>query len=341
MKTTTKNKSILCVAAVLLMILIAGLLVPMTAYAADNTLRITVSQIFETSSSSTEAVFKYKLTPLESGNPMPSGSTEEGYVFTVTGNSSAEIGPINYSQPDIYSYELCQVIETEKPGFSYDKRVYTLDVYVDAELHISLIVKNRDGNKTDRIVFENGYSVSPSDPALMVDPPVRKTIIGNPYKDSMFKFRLTAQNISNPMPAGSLNGVKEIVITGTGEKEFGKWSYDKEGVYVYTVSEVNSGEKNYTYDMTVYTITDTVKDENGQLVLSRVVTNNSNQQTASLAFVNKYSVDEGKPGPITGDDIKTALYYFLFALGGTAAVGATIYLIAGKRRKKDDCHENQ
>jgi pilin isopeptide linkage protein len=340
----TKSKVMLCAVTVLVMVMIAGLMAPMVAYAADNPLSFTIEQ----TSPSADVAFKYRLKSLEPDTPMPPGSTETGYTFTITGTGSKEIGPLNYGRQGVYRYELYQVIDAEKTGWTYDKRVYTIKVYVSEELTVSLVVINVDGTKEDEIRFENKYTVLPSDPNLMIDPPVKKTVSGNPAKDSSFIFRLTAQDVANPMPSGSTGSVKEITIMGSGTSEFGKWSYNKAGVYRYTVSEVNSAIKNYIYDTIVYTITDTVKDENGQLMVSRVVTDDTNQQTASLAFINKYSVadegkpgGEGKPGPITGDDIKTALYYSMFVLGGIAAIGALIYLIAGKKRKKGDCHENQ
>jgi pilin isopeptide linkage protein len=131
----------------------------------------------------------------------------------------------------------------------------------------------------------------------MVDPPVKKTVEGNPGADSIFTFKLTARNASSPMPAGSKGGSKIVYVKGAGSAEFGTWSYDEAGVYYYTVSELNTGEKGYAYDTVVYTITDSVKAVNGQLVLSRVVTNALNKQVMSLIFINKYT-NPGAPPPI-------------------------------------------
>gem|GEM_PF-5843972 len=41
---------------------------------------------------------------------MPSGSTQEGYQFSLKGNQSLEIGPVTYSHTGIYEYRLELVI---------------------------------------------------------------------------------------------------------------------------------------------------------------------------------------------------------------------------------------
>ena len=269
-----------------LIIIIAA--APIVVCAADNPLRVTVTQVFTTSKSSAEGVFTYMLKPLEPHNPMPAGSTAKGYTFTISGNNSVEINLPGFIRQGVYRYELYQKIDAEKPGYTYDKRVYIIEAHVDAMLEAMIVVFNANDEKTDRIVFENSCQVLPTDPKLMVDPPVKKTVFGSPSRNSTFTFRLAAQDASWPMPEGSANGVKTLRITGSGQGEFGVWSYDKTGTYYYTVYEVNGGESRYTYDTAVYTITDMVTEENGQLVLSRVVTNNTNKQVTSLAFNNRY-----------------------------------------------------
>ena len=341
----TKNKNMLRMAAILVialvMTLVAAALAPIVAYAADNPLYFSVEQTIRPASSDEE--FAYRLTPLGDGSPMPFGSLSDGYYFTIAGEGSANIGPISYSRPGVYRYEIFQIIEEEKPGYTYDRRVYIIEVYVDATLDVTLVIINVDGTKTDVIVFENEYNVEPSDPELMVDPSVVKTVTGDlPGEDGVFTFRLVAKDPLQPMPAGSSGGVKTITIKGSGRGEFGTWSYVKAGTYIYTVNEVKSGVKGYTYDTVVYTITDVVSDENGRLVLSRAVTNNTGASVTSMSFINKYSIagtpggggGEGKPGPKTGDDTNTALYYTLLGLSGAAAAGASIYLAAGRKSKQ-------
>lgn len=331
----TRGKRVLCAVTMLVMVLVMA--APAAVYAADNPLNLTVEQVFHTSSDLADATFTYILKPLEAGNPMPAGSTAAGYTFTIASSNSIQIGPLSYSRQGVFRYEVYQVIDTEKPNYTYDKRVYTVEMYVDGDLKVEIVVLNQDGTKADNIEFENGYYVSASDPELMTDPPVKKTVSGNPSKASEFTFALVAGNPLNPMPAGSVDGVKTITIVGSGEAEFGTWSYSKAGTYYYTVYEVNVGESGYTYDTAVYTFTDTVREENGQFVLSRVVTNDLNKQVSTLTFINKYTSGSGSgsggTGPKTGDDSNNTFYIVLLVLGGVLVIGATLYLVAGKKHK--------
>ena len=289
MRKAENRKRIFIIAGMWILLMMLAALAPMAAEASDGQLRLTVEQTFTSSSASVDNVFTYRLKGQGAGTPMPSGSTGEGYTFTIAGSHSIEIGPMVYDKASIYRYELYQVIAAELPGYTYDTRVYTLEVYVDAWRNVELVVWNRDGTKAEKIRFENAYYVLPSDPGLMVDPPVRKTVFGNPNRDSTFRFTLTANEMPQPMPQGSVGGVKTIEVVGSGRGEFGVWSYDRAGTYYYTVRELNTGLSGYTYDTTVYTITDMVSEKNGQLVVYRVVANNLNKPVAALAFLNQYS----------------------------------------------------
>ena len=326
----TKSIKTFCTVMVFLTMLI--ILAPVTAYAAANPVKIPVNQTFNRSD---DISFTYILKSLATGNPMPVGSTAEGYLFTIAGTDSVDLGPLSYSEPGLYRYELFQVIGTEQPGYTYDKQVYTIEVYVDENLAVGVIARNEDGDKVGKIEFENRFDALPSDPALMVDPPVRKTVSGNPSYDSTFTFVLAAQDPSFPMPEGSINGKKTLYIVGSGEGEFGTWSYYAAGTYRYTVYEADTGISGYTYDTAVYTITDTVTEENGQLVLSRIVTNNRNESVTTMDFTNRYSGPQsGGKGPKTGDDMNITLYVTLSILGGLLAIGPALYLISNRKRKE-------
>ena len=123
----------------------------------------------------------------------------------------------------------------------------------------------------------------------MPDIPVRKTVFGSPSRKASFMFKLEASDPSQPMPAGSANGVKTVYVADSGGSAFGVWSYDREGTFYYTVYEENTGIKGYKYDPAIYTITDMVKEANGRLILTRVATNGSNKPVTSFIFNNYYN----------------------------------------------------
>jgi len=321
----------LCIAVLVAMLCMA--LPPVRAYAADNPLVLTVSQVFDnTSTTVTNDEFTYRLVPDAPGNPMPAGSTADGYTFTITGTASKLLPPIQYNNAGLYYYTIAQVVTTEEGGYTYDRHVYDLVVQVDFYLDLSFVVYDMTREKAASIQFKNEFRVTPTDPDFMLDAPVIKTVTGSPSQASPFIFWLEAQNASQPMPAGSVGGVKEITITGSGTARFGNWVYDEEGVYYYTVYERNTGVTGYTYDTERYTIVDTVVAIDGDLVLSRVITNSSNRQVTSYSFINPYT--SAAPGPKTGDMLNTSLYIGLLVTGCAAAVGALLFLSAGTRRKE-------
>ena len=336
----------LCVVAVLFAALFIA--APMTVYAASPPLFIPVRQTFSTISPGVNSTFTYRLIPVDTQptNPMPAGSSAiTGYTFTLTGNNtSISIGPINYTQAGEYRYEVYQVLEMEVPGYVYDERVFILAVHVltdpsNGDIDVTLIIWNKDQTKADEIVFNNTYGYTPTNPDLMPDYSVVKTVTGNPASPSQFTFKLEAQNATQPMPAGSANGVKTVTITGSGAISFGKWSYTQPGVYYYNVSEIAPfpAVTGYTYDSAVYKITDTVTDSGGQLTLQRVVTNAVNSIVTSYTFINKYTHPDGPTppvGPGTGDGMNPNFYANIFMINGALAVGAAIYLIFGGKRKK-------
>ena len=295
--TKTKGKRILRAStAFVIFVIMLMLIVSVPAvYAYDDPVTLPIRQICS-SPVLADDTFTYRFRPLNPDSPMPPGSTSAGYTFTITGNGKVSVGPLTFDRQNVCRYEVYQVTETKKQGYIYDRRVYTIEIYVDEALNITKIVKNENGVKEGDIIFENTYSAAPTDPKLMADPAVMKTVSGNPGYDSTFAFRLTAKNASQPMPSGGVNGVKTIYITGSGRGEFGTWSYDKPGIYYYSVTEVNTGSGGYSYDTAVYTVTDTVKDEKGQLVLSRVVTNEANKAVTSMIFNNRYSGGGGGGG---------------------------------------------
>ena len=309
----------------------------------SNPVALKVEQTFTKPAASSPAdTFTYKLTALEAGNPLPSGSSGGVYSFTIDGTGSVNVGPVSFPQTGVYSYEIEQYVASPKAGYTYDPQVYTIAVYIDYAHNADVIIKKQDGVKTDGIVFGNKYAYLASDPSLMVDPPVNKTVSGSPGKDSTFTFKLEAGDRSNPMPAGSVNGVKTLAIVGSGTEDFGTWSYTEAGTYYYTVSEVNTGESGYTYDTAVYTIVDRVKDVDGQLVLSRTVTNASNKQVDAFTFINQYAATRsgsagGTNGPKTGDDAMTGVYQALLGISGLTLMACMFYLLReGRRKKKAD-----
>ena len=342
-------------ACLVLVCLIGTLFAPAASAAPAGQLMLPVQQVFESDGLSVppSQAFTYLLTPQTPNAPLPSGSEAEGYSFTISGTREIEVDPIFFPASGIYVYEI-KCITDSLPGYTVDRQVYTIEVHVTHDLTAILLVYDGADMKVPDLSFAHIYGTLPSDPNAMTDPPVTKTITGTPPATSTFTFRLTAEQPSNPMPAGSVNGIKTITIIGAGQAAFGTWSYPKEGTFRYTVSEVNSGIAGYSYDTSVYTITDVVTAADGQLVVSRTITNDAGQQVSSLSFVNTYThsgtpsppngvspnppsppgnappIGPGKPGdgPRTGDFSNPALWITLIAV--SSALLTLICIVARK-----------
>jgi len=337
----------LCALSLALMCLLALWGAPVAQAAQPASVTLTLQQHFTASGSSTPAkdIFTYQLTPNSASNPMPAGSALRGFTLAVEGNADASIGPFIFDEPGIYSYEL-SCITASDANLRCDQAIYTITIYVKGDLSAYVIVSTQDGTKTPAVEFDQSYQVLPSDPTVMVDPPVVKTISGDvPAKDGTFTFRLSAEDPSSPMPAESNDGVKIIRITGAGQADFGDWTYTHDGTYRYTVFEVNDALPGYIYDTTIYTIIDRVQDVDGQLVVNRTVVNGEGKQLTSLPltlpFNNRYaSPDKGIFGggktsgglPKTGDIISLASILAPILIG----VGLMIILPYLRRRRQEE-----
>ena len=137
----------------------------------------------------------------------------------------------------------------------------------------------------------------PDEPYVPAAIPVVKVITGDvPAAASDFTFTMTAKNSGNPMPAGSLDGTKELTITGPGRAEFGTVYFTEPGTYEYEVREKNGGIKGYTYDTTVYTVRFTVTEETGNLLACRcTIVKPDGTQTDAAWFNNPYKVPPVNP----------------------------------------------
>lgn len=332
----------------MLLVCLSAQVFPLTVYAASNDVALAVEQVFTQPEGTTAAeTFTYTLKAQQPGSPMPAGSIGDMYSFAIIDTGTGNIGPITYSTTGTYRYELRQTVAAVQTGYTYDMQVYTVTVYVtnpSGGLQADVVIENENGLKVSGIKFENQYAPLASDPSIMVDPPVRKTVSGSPSVNGTFTFKLEAEDKSSPMVAGSKDGVKLMTIVGPGEEDFGTWSYTKTGTYKYTISEVDNGERGYTYDKTIYTITDQVTDVNGQLSVDRTVTNTDNKMVDSYDFVNQYTSAKGAGAPgggivnivrsvKTGDDTMAGLYQALFFIGGLVLMACVVYLVRSRKKR--------
>lgn len=265
------------------------------------------------------AKFTFNFKALDANNPMPEGSVDGIKEATITGSGTTSIGNIEFKLPGTYVYELTEVQGAAR-GYTYDQTVYTFTYKVkdvNGDLQSELVI-TKGTEEVNTAEFTNVYKPNP----VKVDPPVEKVVVGSPKNPSTFTFRLKTLNPNNPMPQGSSNGVKAVTITGAGETEFGEFEFAEEGTYVYEISEEVGSDSNYAYDASTYTITYTVTDDNGQLVVDTMVVKDDGTQIPVATFVNTYT-EPKKSTPPTSDSNGIASFATMLLvsiLGFAAAV---------------------
>ena len=335
---------------------------PLTAFGASSPATIPVEQIFNVQpGAASQGVFSYVLTPRNAGQPMPTGTVGGSYTFTITGSSTQTITIGGFSHAADFFYTLRAADRPANDSYLLDDTVYTLIIRVtntaDGGLSAMLYAVFNSSNineatKVERIVFDKSYAFTYSGP--VADVPVVKTVQGNPAQAYTFTFRLTAQTTDAPMPQGSTGNTKDITITGSGRAYFGTWTYSTPGIFVYQVREIPSNNSDYEFDTSIYTITDTVTDEGGQLVVNRVVTNADNRPVQSMSFINIFvgrdteiqettptpgggGTGTPTPGPKTGDYADPAAMMLAMAISAAIAL-FTLFLIYIDRRSEEE-HE--
>lgn len=351
----SKKIVLFCISIVYLFMIVLPLKVNATNDSAEVVIRVDQTFIKNSTVSNVKSEFLYELIPVEKGNPMPVGSIGDVYSFTIDETSVFYTTPINFDKTGVYNYQIKGAFVLGESVYTYDEQVYDVAVYIkrpeQKDINATVIVKNENGDKVESARFENIYTPASSNSEFVQEPTVQKIISGNPTKATEFIFELNSKNIDNPMPSGSVNGIKNITVTGEGTKGFGTWTYSEEGTYYYTVYEVDKGESGYIYDKTIYTLTDTVKDKNGKLEVNRNITDASGKQVQICQFTNKYSKsittnntsnglnESGTLGgvsrPKTGDNIKVELY---FAVMGLSVITAAYLFFIIKHNK--DYNEN-
>lgn len=116
----------------------------------------------------------YEMTALDFDNPMPEGSTDGRYTFSLKGDKQAELA-MTYDHGGVYRYQLRQTTK-DAERYTYDRAVYIVSVYINngenGQLIPQVIVENEQKEKCEDILFENTYTVKtvPATPGTSYQP---------------------------------------------------------------------------------------------------------------------------------------------------------------------------
>lgn len=142
-------------------------LMSVTVYASSGSagVQIPVRQIFTVKQGTAPKggdVFYYKLVPEQADNPMPEGSKDGMYSFSMEHTQGGALPEITYDKVGDYEYQIEQAVAEEKDGYGYDRRSYTVMVSIrnrdGSGLYADLILKNEAGEKVENAAFENTYT---------------------------------------------------------------------------------------------------------------------------------------------------------------------------------------
>lgn len=127
----------------------------------NTSLSLIIEQNFDIKGEETSEVddlFHYRLTALSDEAPMPQGSSNNQYFFSIKGNDCFEVGPMTYLHEGVYRYQLSH-ISLASNNYTYDNSTFNIIVYVTKENGIHSVVENTNtGEKVSKIEYTHSYN---------------------------------------------------------------------------------------------------------------------------------------------------------------------------------------
>ena len=220
------------------------------------------------------------------GAPMPEGSKDGVKTVTNTGTGFA-FGRMDYDKPGTYVYTVTEQAGRD-PTIGYSTQAYDVTVTVTDQGGMLSASADRQAND---IRFDNTYTPTPVDVTVKAD----KRLTGRDLNDGEFAAELkdsdgnllqTKRFARVPRDAQS---DKANVREGEGTLEFDKLTFDRAGVYTYTVTEQDGNLGGVTYDRTVHTVTVTVtEDAKTHRLVAAVSYSNGEGGEEGILFRNTY-----------------------------------------------------
>ena len=230
--------------------------------------------------------FTFKLTSHD-GAPMPEGSKDGVKTVTNTGTGFT-FGRMDYRKPGTYVYTV-----TEQAGhdstIGYSTQAY--DVTVTVTDQGGMLTASAD-RQTNDIRFDNTYTPTPVGVTVKAD----KRLTGRDLNDGEFAAELKDSdgNLLQTkrfarVPRDAQSDKATDVREGEGTLEFDKLTFDRAGVYTYTVTEQDGNLGGVTYDRTVHTVTVTVtEDAKTHRLVAAVSYSNGEGGEEGILFRNTY-----------------------------------------------------
>lgn len=219
--------------------------------------------------------------------PMPAGS-QNGTVTVTNKGSGFTFGQMVYTMPGVYTYHVKEVAGTDKT-IGYSTQEYDVTVTVTDQGGMLSATADR---QTNDIRFDNTYTPTPVDVTVKAD----KRLTGRDLNDGEFAAELKDSdgNLLQTkrfarVPRDTQSDKATNVREGEGTLEFDKLTFDRAGVYTYTVTEQDGDLGGVTYDRTVHTVTVTVtEDAKTHRLVAAVSHSNGEGGEEGILFRNTY-----------------------------------------------------
>lgn len=222
--------------------------------------------------------------------PMPAGS-QNGTQTVSNKGSGFTFGQMVYTMPGAYTYHVKELAGTDKT-IGYSTQEYDVTVTVTDQDGMLAATADR---QTNDIRFDNTYTPTPVDVTVKAG----KRLTGRDLNDGEFAAELkdsdgnllqTKRFARVPRDAQS---DKANVREGEGTLEFDKLTFDRAGVYTYTVTEQDGNLGGVTYDTTSHTVTITVtEDTKSHKLAASVAYSNGKASEKSILFQNTYQPED-------------------------------------------------
>ena len=230
--------------------------------------------------------FTFALTSHD-GAPMPEGS-KDGVKTVANTGTGFSFGRMDYDKPGTYVYTVTEQAGRD-PTIGYSTQAY--DVTVTVTDQGGMLSASVDRQATD-VRFDNTYTPTPVDVTVKAD----KHLAGRDLNDGEFAAELKDSdgNLLQTkrfarVPRDAQSDKATDVREGEGTLEFDKLTFDRAGVYTYTVTEQDGNLGGVTYDRTVHTVTVTVtEDADSHTLTAKTEYSTENGSEDGIRFTNTY-----------------------------------------------------
>ena len=212
------------------------------------------------------------------------GKHETVATGTNDANGKVTLDPVTYTKAGTYNYTLREknagrVVD----GVTYDSTTYSITTTVKDDGQGGLSVEHKFNGDVSEAQFTNEYQEGPTSVSIGVS----KVLTGATLEDGQFTFQLTGDDGTELTAANDADGAVSFAL-----------SFNEPGTYEYTLSEVNDGQENISYDESSYGVTVVVSEGDDGKLSAEV----SYADGSAPVFTNVCDEPEPDPEPTPDSD---------------------------------------